>query len=390
MDPTTQALIAAIHQSDARWVLGLTGGGSQAAAQLLSVPGASRAILEVLVPYHPHALVEFLGHPPAQFCSADTSREMAERAQERARWLAPGEKTFGLGCTASLASDRPKRGEHRIFVSVAGGDEVRTWSLVLSKGARERAGEEAIAAALVLHAMATSLGLSALPPLPLLEDESLAAPTAIAAPWQASAGTALFFSEDGQFQPAAVWQPDRPMTLGPGAFNPLHGGHVRLVEAAGRLTGLPVAFEMSVTNVDKPDLTTPEIRRRLGQFAGHAAVWLTSLPRFVDKALFFPGAIFAIGADTAVRLFDPRYYDRGLEGMLAAFAFLRDRGCRFLVAGRADASGEWLGLENLPLPPGLCDLFCAIPPQVFRLDISSTLLRARTEPPSSSGERGQG
>src|SRR5438046_10352789 len=119
MDPTIPALIASIHQSATHCVLALTGGGSLAAAQLLSVPGASRSILEIIIPYHPRALLDFLAHSPAQFCSAHTSRELAQRALDRANWLAPGEVTLGLGCTASLVSDRPKRGDHRIFVSSA-------------------------------------------------------------------------------------------------------------------------------------------------------------------------------------------------------------------------------------------------------------------------------
>src|SRR5690349_6017210 len=113
MDSATRSLIEALHGAPRRCVLALTGGGTSAAALLLTVPGSSRTILEVLVPYHEQALSECLGRRPGQFCAAATARAMAQRALERARWLAPGERVCGAGCTASLATDRPKRGDHR-------------------------------------------------------------------------------------------------------------------------------------------------------------------------------------------------------------------------------------------------------------------------------------
>ena len=38
---------------------------------------------------------------------------MAARAYERACWLEPGEPAVGLGCTAALVTDRPRRGDWR-------------------------------------------------------------------------------------------------------------------------------------------------------------------------------------------------------------------------------------------------------------------------------------
>ncbi len=119
MDPDARSLIEAIHRSPAKVALVLTGGGVTAAGQLLSVPGGSRTILEVIVPYHENALCDYLGFQPEQFCSADTAAAMAERALDRARAVAPDDSLVGLGATASLATDRPKKGEHRFHVATA-------------------------------------------------------------------------------------------------------------------------------------------------------------------------------------------------------------------------------------------------------------------------------
>src|SRR6516164_10458748 len=144
MDPSTRLLIEAIHASSFKCVLAITGGGTQAAAMLLNVPGGSRTILEVAVPYHEQSLFEYLGQRPQTFCSPETSMAMAMRAFQRARWLAPGEEVIGVGCTASLISDRPKRGEHRFHVTTHSERGAICNSLLFKKGARNREEEEAI------------------------------------------------------------------------------------------------------------------------------------------------------------------------------------------------------------------------------------------------------
>src|SRR5438067_13335892 len=103
-DANTPRLIAAIHAAPPKCVLALTGGGATAAALLLAVPGASRTVLEVAVPYDERALTEYLGDRPEQFCSEEVSRALAERAFERARRLDAGSPVIGVGCTASLAT----------------------------------------------------------------------------------------------------------------------------------------------------------------------------------------------------------------------------------------------------------------------------------------------
>ncbi|MDH7569588.1 MAG: hypothetical protein QHJ73_08390, partial [Armatimonadota bacterium] len=138
--------------------------------------------------------------------------------------------------------------------------------------------------------------------------------------------------------------------------------------------GQPVAFELSLHNVDKPPLTEAETLRRARQFSPWATLLLTTRPTFREKARCFPGCTFVIGYDTAVRVVDPRYY-AGEEDMRAALEEVRQHGCRFLVAGRA-LDGAYRTLADVPIPAPFRDLFAAIPESAFRVDISSTQLRA--------------
>src|SRR5262245_48763184 len=107
MDPPVQRLIESLHRQACKSVLALTGGGTSAAGCLLAVPGGSRSILEVVVPYQEEALADFLGVHPESACSVATAQQMARRAEGRAAWLVPREAVAGISCTASLVTDRP-------------------------------------------------------------------------------------------------------------------------------------------------------------------------------------------------------------------------------------------------------------------------------------------
>jgi nicotinamide mononucleotide (NMN) deamidase PncC len=379
MDAAIHRLIEALHASPHRLVLALTGGGTGAAALLLSVPGGSRTVLEVAVPYHEQALTDFLGRRPSSFCSADTSRIMAQRALDRARWLVPGDSVAGVGCTASLRSDRPKRGDHRFHLTIATGGQIATCSLTLTKEARSREEEETVLDLALLNALAEAFGVPDRLDVPLLPGEEVVrektAPSSPLSALLAGKTTVLRVEVDGRLRTDG----ERPRLLLSGSFNPLHAGHARLAEVASRLLGVPAAFELTVVNADKPALTEEEVRHRLAPFAWLAPVWLTRVPTFVEKAELFPGAVFVVGADTASRIVQPRFYQDSLERMTDALNRVRSLGCRFLVAGRLDREQGYVGLEQLEIPLAFRDLFTGIPEASFRLDLSSTELRASAE-----------
>ena len=163
----------------------------------------------------------------------------------------------------------------------------------------------------------------------------------------------------------------------PGSFNPLHAGHVLLARVAEELRQQPLAFEISVTNVDKPPLTGDTVRHRLAQFAWKWPVELTRAPTFLEKSRLFPGATFVIGADTAERLIAPRYYGDDEVQMHVALEEMARSGCSFLVAVRIDNAARVRTLSDIPVPRRYADLFSEIPEHRFRFDTSSSEIRAR-------------
>ncbi len=161
-----------------------------------------------------------------------------------------------------------------------------------------------------------------------------------------------------------------------------------------------VFFEMSVTNADKPPLNPMEVERRVNIFTQLPrqnmpkdwAVMLTNAPLFSQKSEIVAELIpnhglertmsFVLGTDTMVRIINPKYYDNSREKMLTALLEMKEKGVHFIVGGRLEpgtnnfVNGE---IEVTSLPPEIQVMFTLLSEDEFRMDISSTELRKRSE-----------
>lgn len=382
-----RALIEMLHARPTRLVYDFAGAGASALALLHAVAGSSRTLLEATDRYAPQSLIEGVGKTPDRFVSSDVAVSMARRALVRARHLAGSkESVAGIALTATIATDREKRGEHRLYLAAADDRAVRWLGLKLIKGARDRDAEEALITRLVLTMMAEAKGVLARLALDLQDDELIERHLMPSPPFAAlleGERSMLALDSLGRCVDALPWaaaggvraegvQGGTGGAVVSGAFNPLHQGHLGLAAAAQRFLARPVAFELSLDNADKPPLDAVEAHLRTAQFAGRAPLLLTRAARFDAKAQLLPDTVFVLGADTAVRLLEPRFYPS--SGLADALNSVRAHGCRFLVAGRRH-DGTFQTLSQLNIPAEHRDLFTELPEHAFRADVSSSEIR---------------
>jgi len=280
-------------------------------------------------------------------------------------------------------SDRPRKGEHRFHIAFANAAGIAHCTCVLAKGRRDRAHEEDLVSRAIILWLARACGIAAPSPRSLLDADEHHAETVCAETGVAAVDTIdqllageldrVTVQPDGQMMLSAP----QPFVLFPGSFNPLHEGHVLLARVAEELRQQPLAFEISVTNVDKPPLAGETVRHRVAQLAWKSPVELTRAPTFLEKSRLFRSTTFVIGADTAERLVAPKYYGDDKLRMHDALEEIANSGGSFLVAVRIDAVGRIRALKDIPVPRRYTDLFIEIPEHRFRVDTSSSEIRTR-------------
>ena len=150
-----------IHKQPQQCVYEFTGAGSQALYQLHEVAGSSATILEANDRYAYKAVDDVCGFAPERYCSEEVARALADHAFKRALSLRDSKDTpvFGVGLSASIASERPKRGLHQAYLAISNPLGVECQHLVLAKGQRTRQEEEALLSAWIIMAMARASGI---------------------------------------------------------------------------------------------------------------------------------------------------------------------------------------------------------------------------------------
>ena len=362
-------IIQKIHSSPFRFVLVSSGGGTNAISEILQVPGASKSVLEAYVPYAKESLEYYLLKQPDHYCSLGTTLSMAAKAYSAAKKIDPNtnpKNLLGVAVTASLATNYSKKGEHKFFIAIQTYKYSSSFSYSFVKGELSREEEEQVVTDHIINAIAQSCELQN----QMKYENSLLEVKIVAAEknWVKLVDSKIDFVSSSNQVPELIF---------PGSFNPFHSGHNSMSELAEKKTGLSLAYEICIQNADKPPLSYHEIEQTLSQF-DHGHEWvLTKAGKFTDKAALFPNSVFIIGADTLTRILEEKFY-LNRRDMLNQLDLFNSHNINFLVFGRK-IMNKFISLDSVTIPEHIAKRFSGFGEEIFRDDISSTLIRKEQE-----------
>ena len=302
-----------------------TGAGAGLQQLLWEIPGSSAYLSGASFPYDQSETEELLGFKPTDsFCSEEMAIDLASAAYMKA-YKFGGKKPIGLGLTASVASEKVHRGDHRYHVCLITDDKSETGHDTLNKGVgqsdRENDGYRIDSDCFLLLRRNIAPDSNGANPPPTEDATAKARARFFAHP---------YFLPSGQRERTIADARKGRIALMPGAYNPPHEGHHGMAEAYEKLVYAHVVYNVCATPPHKDMLSVQDLLKRAKLLRGKDVLFSQGDPFYLDKARLYPNTPMLLGADAMVRLLDPKW---GMEitPMLEEFDSLNTR---FAIAGR--------------------------------------------------------
>ena len=286
--------------------IAIAGGGGCAISALASTPGASSMLLEGTVTYDRKSLDNYIQQSLTNYVSSQTAQLLSQRALARAMQyrnsLQDQCKCIGVGASSALVQSKPGRISRAHVVATRADGRQYECFLKLAPHNRTRLQEDLLVGRLVLESIENVKSESDVelmlesedefqqwhtPGVPLQDTVRVAAERVLLGETSA---VVLLPRRDATFVAVPhVVLPNQSLIF-PGSFNPPHVGHVQLANAAKAAfettneQDLPVLFELSLLNADKPAMNATSVSERahkifdLPHLPSNWGVLLTSVP----------------------------------------------------------------------------------------------------------------
>lgn len=285
---------------DKRIFLSISGGGSGAIGNILKKGGASKFFAGAYVPYSSNLLDHHIGGTPEKYCSEATAQRLAVVAWQYAhvgvKFDDQGVDIVGIGVSASLA--KPNQRVNRVneaFVVIQFNNKVYTHHILFdNKQTREWQEDR-------LSEMLESKVMRIVEESPIYFDQRYELPIE---------SMNIYYDRKTPVVPVAKLERGEHFVLYPGSFNPFHNGHLAIAKAAHKRTGCKVAFELSVTNFQKPIIPPLELVGRVEELQKQqtedyfGAIVVDENSTISGKIKYLTPEYVVLGQDVAIKLFD--------------------------------------------------------------------------------------
>ena len=311
-----EQIVKEIQKSGMKMVIAITGGGTGGINNMLKFGGSSSCLIQVIIPYSQNSLISFLKKTPDKYCSMETAGMMAaasldialKHEDKKDTSKLPGEDIFiGVGMTCSLKKENERSNrEHWVHIATCTLSETKSYSFLLNasnplfstdKDKSVRLRQENEASELLIRV----LGYGDF------------------ADYRKKIKIQTYMKGSCHVDDLAdnTLENKKPMKeydlIFPGSFNPIHTAHAEIAKIAKKITGKPVTFEISISNVDKPRVDFLDVQSRINNICAKTDFWnhydssvegfvITDAPLFKQKAQLFKNSTFIIGYDTYSRL----------------------------------------------------------------------------------------
>ncbi len=356
------------------------GGGQSFFHQFMQYGGSSKTIIGGNIPYAKEAFDEFVEKPVDKYVSDKTALLLATQSFKKARTYRSDmdlNQLIGIGVTCSLATNNERAGRQNKAI-IGFHSYNYSISVEIQFNQHDREQQEDLITSLIINMLLDiksdchvrqDWSIKLIPGLTDVVTQEIR--DSNKREYQNELCSIIirymsmsYFKVD-QLKLTHSYLND--LVVYPGSWNPLHEGHLDIINTTKQILQVPVYLELSVDNADKGMLSYFEV------FARHDRainMIVTHAPTFVDKVKFFAKEgqrlIFVVGADTWLRIQDPKYAG-DIDELYDVFKF---NNVKFLVFARN-------GIEiktNTKMDELLIESDIA---WNFNKDISSTELRVK-------------
>ena len=286
-----------LHDSNIEFVLVFAGAGGRAIDRILSIPGSSKTVLEIIIPYSNNSLDDFLGLKPEKYVSPETAELMAKKAYDRALKLKFNDNSniLGVSITATLPTYYNKKGEIKSYIVIYHSMGLIKYEINFQNQSLSRNYYENIISNCVIKAINDFYNNRQ-----SLESKDININKKEYGSYFESLSNnhlkSILIDINGEIINNFL----KPSAIISGSFNPLHKGHIELYKFSKTLFSSDVFFEISIPNVDKSNLLEKDLNLRVSQFKNNYPLLITNSSKFHMKSELFKETNFIIGIDLSL------------------------------------------------------------------------------------------